>query len=74
MAQIGATPKGGGRRLSLTDLDRQSRDLLKRWGEESGCTVAIDKMGNMFARRAGADDSLPPVTMPSTWHAWRQRR
>ena len=31
MAQIGATPKGGVNRLTLTDLDRQSRDLFARW-------------------------------------------
>ena len=28
MAKIGATPKGGVNRLTLTDLDRQSRDLF----------------------------------------------
>lgn len=27
LAQIGATPKGGVCRLTLTDLDRQGRDL-----------------------------------------------
>jgi len=26
LARIGATPKGGVRRLTLTDLDRQGRD------------------------------------------------
>ena len=30
MAQIGATPKGGVNRLTLTDLDGQSRDLFAR--------------------------------------------
>ena len=28
MAEIGATEKGGCRRLALTDLDRQGRDLF----------------------------------------------
>ncbi len=65
MAQIGATPKGGVRRLTLTDLDRQSRDLFKSWCEDAGCTVAVDKMGTMFARREGADPSLPPVMIGS---------
>ena len=65
MAQIGATPKGGVCRLALTDLDRQSRDLFVRWCEEAGCTVSVDRMGNIFARRPGRDDSLPPIIMGS---------
>ncbi|MGE5143658.1 MAG: Zn-dependent hydrolase, partial [Acidobacteriota bacterium] len=31
LARIGATPKGGVRRLALTDLDRQGRDLVVEW-------------------------------------------
>ena len=61
MARIGATAKGGVCRLALTDLDRQSRDLFVRWAQEAGCRVTVDKMGNIFARRPGKDDSLPPV-------------
>jgi N-carbamoyl-L-amino-acid hydrolase len=61
MAQIGATEKGGVCRLALTDLDRQARDLFVRWCKEAGCTIRIDKMGNVFARRPGKDDSLAPV-------------
>ena len=61
LAKIGATEKGGVCRLALTDLDREARDLFVRWCKEAGCTVTIDKMGNIFARRAGRDDSLPPV-------------
>lgn len=61
IAKIGATEKGGSCRLALTDLDRDARDLFVKWCKEAGCTIRIDKMGNVFARRAGADDSLPPV-------------
>jgi N-carbamoyl-L-amino-acid hydrolase len=61
MAKIGATPKGGVCRLALTDLDRQARDLFIDWCRQAGCTIKIDKMGNIFARRAGKDDSLAPV-------------
>src|SRR2546427_6589939 len=39
LAQIGATPKGGVCRLTLTDLDRQGRDLVTRWAREAGMTV-----------------------------------
>lgn len=65
MAQIGATPKGGCKRLTLTDLDKQGRELFTRWCEEAGCTVSVDRMGNMFARRPGVDDTLPPVMLGS---------
>ena len=61
LARIGATPKGGVCRLALTDLDRQGRDLFVQWCKEAGCTVRVDAIGNIFARRAGTDDSLPPV-------------
>ena len=53
MAKIGATEKGGCCRLALTDLDRQARDQFVRWCEAAGCSIKIDKMGNIFARRAG---------------------
>lgn len=61
MAKIGATPKGGVCRLALTDLDKQGRDLFVRWAREAGCSISVDRMGNVFARRAGKDDTLPPV-------------
>ena len=49
MAKIGATPKGGCKRLTLTDLDKQGRELFRAWCEKEGCTVEVDEMGNMFA-------------------------
>ncbi len=61
LAQIGATPKGGVCRLTLTDLDKQGRDLVTRWAREAGMTVTIDKIGNGFMRRPGRDNSLPPI-------------
>ena len=61
LAQIGATPKGGVCRLTLTDLDKQGRDLVTRWAREAGMTVTIDKIGNGFMRRPGRNDSLPPI-------------
>jgi N-carbamoyl-L-amino-acid hydrolase len=61
LAKIGATEKGGVRRLALSPLDGQARDLFIRWCKEAGCTVKVDGIGNIFARRAGKDDSLPPV-------------
>lgn len=61
LAKIGGTPKGGVCRLALTDLDRQGRDLVADWAAELGCTVRVDAIGNMFMRRAGLRDDLPPV-------------
>src|SRR5258706_5616224 len=61
MAKIGATPKGGVCRLTLTDLDKQSRDLFIQWCKDAGCTIKVDQMGNIFARRPGKNNSLAPV-------------
>jgi len=61
LAQLGATVKGGVCRLALTDLDRQARDLFVKWCEEAGCTVSVDAIGNIFARRAGRDPGRAPV-------------
>ena len=61
LAQIGATDKGGVCRLTLTDLDKQGRDLVTRWAREAGMTVTIDKIGNGFMRRAGRNNALPPI-------------
>jgi len=61
LAKLGATPKGGVCRLALTDLDRKARDLFVQWCEAAGCTVTIDGIGNIFARRPGRNPDLPPV-------------
>ena len=61
MAQIGATPKGGVCRVALSDEDKAGRDLFIQWCQGAGCTVTVDKIGNIFARRAGSDNELPAV-------------
>src|SRR5438132_2970737 len=61
LAQIGATPKGGVCRLAASDLDGQARRLFIGWCEAAGCTVRVDRIGNIFARRPGRDASWPPV-------------
>jgi N-carbamoyl-L-amino-acid hydrolase len=61
MAQFGATKKGGCARLALTDLDKQARELFIQWCEAAGCTVSFDQVGNIFARRPGRNNDLPPV-------------
>jgi N-carbamoyl-L-amino-acid hydrolase len=63
-AAFGGTAKGGICRLTLTDLDRQVRDWFKARAEKLGCTVTVDSMGAMFARRPGRAD-VPPIAMGS---------
>lgn len=61
LAEIGATEKGGNCRLALTALDGQGRDLVVGWMKQAGLDVRVDQVGNIFGRRAGIDNSLPPV-------------
>ena len=61
LARIGATPKGGVRRLALTDLDRQGRDLVVGWLRDAGAIVEIDGAGNIFAMRRGRNDGASVV-------------
>ena len=61
LAQIGATPKGGVRRLALTDLDGKGRDLVVRWFREANASVEVDGAGNIFATRRGRNDGAPAV-------------
>jgi beta-ureidopropionase / N-carbamoyl-L-amino-acid hydrolase len=65
MAEIGATPKGGVRRLTLTDVDRRGRDRFRALCEQAGLTVRIDAIGNLFARRPGRDPARLPVLVGS---------
>lgn len=61
LAQIGATPKGGVRRLALTDLDRQGRDLVVEWLRDAGAGIEVDGAGNIFATRNGRDGAAAMV-------------
>ncbi|MFZ6646415.1 Zn-dependent hydrolase [Undibacterium sp. TJN25] len=61
LAQIGATQKGGVKRLALTDLDKQGRDLVTGWAREAGMSVTVDQIGNVFMRRDGKNNALPPI-------------
>jgi N-carbamoyl-L-amino-acid hydrolase len=65
MAEIGATPKGGVRRLTLTDVDKRGRDRFRAECEAAGLTVRVDAIGNMFARRPGRDSGRLPVMFGS---------
>ena len=61
MAEIGATPRGGVQRLALSDEDKQARDRFVTWLRQIDLEVTIDEMGNIFGKRSGKNNDLPPV-------------
>jgi len=65
LAKIGATARGGVRRVTLTAADREGRERFAGWCREAGLEVRVDAIGNMFARRAGREPAAPPVVMGS---------
>ena len=65
LARIGATPKGGVRRVTLTPADREGRERFALWCREAGLELRVDPIGNMFAHRAGKDAGAAPVVMGS---------
>ncbi len=65
MAKIGPGVAGGNNRQTLTDADGEGRALFKQWCDDAGCTMGVDTMGNMFARREGTDPDALPVYVGS---------
>ncbi|MEX3845487.1 Zn-dependent hydrolase [Paraburkholderia sp. BR10882] len=61
LGEIGGTENGGSRRLALSDLDKEGRELVMHWTREAGMNVTIDEVGNVFGRRAGRDNAQAPV-------------
>ncbi|MCJ7874032.1 Zn-dependent hydrolase [Phaeobacter sp. J2-8] len=65
MAKIGPGVAGGNNRQTLTDEDGAGRALFQTWCEAAGCSMGLDQMGNMFARREGTDPDALPVYVGS---------
>ncbi|WP_299967807.1 Zn-dependent hydrolase [uncultured Roseobacter sp.] len=65
MAKIGPGVAGGNNRQTLTDEDAAGRALFQQWCQTAGCEMGLDQMGNMFARREGADPAALPVYVGS---------
>jgi N-carbamoyl-L-amino-acid hydrolase len=65
IARIGGTAKGGCNRQTLTDLDAEGRALFRRWGEEVGLTLSVDRVGNMVFTRPGRDPSRKAIAIGS---------
>jgi N-carbamoyl-L-amino-acid hydrolase len=64
-AKFGGTPKGGIKRLTVSDEDKLVRDWFKAECEKLGCTVEVDEVGNMFATRPGKRKDMAPIAMGS---------
>ncbi|HZP78146.1 MAG TPA: Zn-dependent hydrolase [Pseudolabrys sp.] len=64
-AKFGGTAKGGINRLTLTEPDRQVRDWFKAQAQALGCTVGVDDMGVIYARRPGRNNDVPPIALGS---------
>jgi N-carbamoyl-L-amino-acid hydrolase len=64
-ARFGGTPKGGVRRLALSEEDRQVRDWFRKACEAAGMEVRVDTVGTMFAIRPGRDAEALPIAMGS---------
>ncbi|MEM9778048.1 MAG: Zn-dependent hydrolase, partial [Chloroflexota bacterium] len=65
MAKIGATVKGGVKRLAFSDLDRQGRDAFVDYCIELNMQISRDAFGNIFALMLGERQELPVVMVGS---------
>jgi N-carbamoyl-L-amino-acid hydrolase len=64
LGQVGAykderTGLVGVNRLALTRADGEGRALVRRWFEEAGLEVRVDRIGNCYGRRKGKRDDAP---------------
>ncbi|PBB51909.1 MULTISPECIES: Zn-dependent hydrolase [Mesorhizobium] len=64
-ANIGKGRPNGLSRLTLTDSDREMRDLFCGWCRDAGLSVDFDELGSIFARRDGTNNELPPILIGS---------
>ncbi len=64
-AEIGPGKAGGLNRPALSTADGEMRDHLSDWASQAGCTLKVDRVGNMFLCRDGLEPDLPPVMIGS---------
>lgn len=55
----------GVNRLALTDADAAGRRHVMGLMRDLGLEVSVDRIGNVYGRRRGREDDLPPVMMGS---------
>ena len=63
--EIGPGRSTGLNRPALSTADGEMRDQFVDWCKAAGLTMRVDQVGNIFARREGSDNALPPVAMGS---------
>lgn len=64
-AEIGPGRTTGLNRPALSTADGEMRDQFTAWCRDAGLDIRVDKVGNIFARRAGSENGLPPVAIGS---------
>ena len=64
LGKFGETPEGMDR-LAFSPADVASREYTMGLMREAGLETSIDAAGNIIGRRAGSDDSLPPIAVGS---------
>ncbi len=64
-AKFGGDAEGRDQAADAVGRRQAVRDWFKAQCEALGCTVTVDAVGNMFARRPGRNDALPPIAMGS---------
>ncbi|MBX9885105.1 MAG: Zn-dependent hydrolase [Novosphingobium sp.] len=64
-AAFGRTAKGGLCRLALSPEDAEVRRWFVKACKAVGCAVTVDRLGNIFGRRAGSAPDLPPIAIGS---------
>lgn len=65
LSEFGRTPAGGLSRVAYGEADRRGRVFMTSLMRQAGLAVRIDAAGNILGRRAGQDDSLPPLLLGS---------
>ncbi len=64
LGKFGETPEGMDR-LAFSPADIESREYTMGLMREAGLEVRIDAGGNIIGRKAGTDDTLPPIALGS---------
>ncbi len=70
LAHVGARPwpelgLSGVNRLALTRADAQGRARVQHWFADARLAIRTDRIGNVWARRAGTEPDLAPVVTGS---------
>src|ERR1700757_3477723 len=65
LAEIGATPAGGGNRQALSDGEIAAWGRVMGWGLEVGLAPSTAAAGTLFLTRAGRARAAPPLLLGS---------